>query len=429
MLPELATGLLPGNTAPSGLYGWIVNTSVVAATVALAIFFARPFVRRSTTWRATVTPLASIVGSGFLVVAPLLGFTVGRWAVFAMAGIVGLAYLVGSAVRYNIRHVEDIIEKEASRGLSSRALNWMSLAAKLALAAAYVIAITFYLKLLGAFILRLGGIENTFAQNLIATTLVVFIGGFGWWRGLRILESFEKYAVEGKLAIIGGLLVGLAFFNGRSLATGNWQLPELDIDWNLRTVRQLLGAFLIVQGFETSRYLRGVYRPEKRVATMRIAQWIAAAIYLIFIGLATVLFGTFHEVSETGIIDLSQRIAFALPFLLVLGAAMSQFSAAVADTVGAGGLIEEATRERIKPFVAYPGIALIVIALLWVANVFEIIAFASRAFAFYYAIQCGMAALHCVSHRKGSRAAYFLLLAFVMLVTCIFGIPAESANQ
>jgi len=39
-----------------------------------------PALRNSDDWRATVTPLASIIGSGFLVVAPLLGYAVGSSA-------------------------------------------------------------------------------------------------------------------------------------------------------------------------------------------------------------------------------------------------------------------------------------------------------------------------------------------------------------
>jgi hypothetical protein len=38
----------------------------------------------SSNWRATVTPLASIMDSGFLVVAPLLGVIVGNLAVICL---------------------------------------------------------------------------------------------------------------------------------------------------------------------------------------------------------------------------------------------------------------------------------------------------------------------------------------------------------
>ncbi len=54
---------------------------------------------------------------------------------------------------------------------------------------------------------------------------------------------------------IGALLVALLVYNGQLLIGGNWALAPLatDIDfWNLRIV---LGLLIVVQGFETSRYL------------------------------------------------------------------------------------------------------------------------------------------------------------------------------
>jgi len=76
-----------------------------------------------------------------------------------------------------------------------------------------------------------------------------------------------------------------------------------------------------------------------------------------------------------------------LPAMLVVAAVMSQFSAAVADTVGAGGLLEEETRHRISTRLAYPLIAFCAIMLVWNAHIFHMIAFASRTFAAYYFLQ------------------------------------------
>ncbi|MGD8375654.1 MAG: hypothetical protein PVF68_05900 [Acidobacteriota bacterium] len=415
-----------------GVMGWITNGLVIVVTAALLAAFARKRVRSSTLWRATVTPLASIIGSGFLVVAPLLGFTAGRWAVVAMAGIVALAFAVGSAVRYNIAHVEEITEGEEKGDGRDRTLRWLGRVGKIVLAVAYVIAVTFYLELLGAFLLRMFGVQDTNLQKLIATALIVFIGAVGHFRGLQFLESLEKYAVETKLSIIGGLLVGLALYNGELLLTGAWELPRLSTTWNFRTVRQLLGAFLIVQGFETSRYLRGVYTPEHRIRTMRYAQLGATGIYLAFVGLSTVLLGVFHSVSETGIISLSERVAFTLPILLIIGAVGSQFSAAVADTIGSGGLVGEVTRGKVKPHLTYAAVAALALLLVWTSDIFGVIAYASRAFALYYAVQAAMASLHAIDpesgSRKAGRATFFAVMALLMLITTVFGIPAESSG-
>lgn len=388
--------------------------------------------RRSRLWRATVTPLASIIGSGFLVVAPLLGHAVGNFAVFAMAGIVALAYAVGSAVRYNIRHVEKIVESEENGGAEQTILKWMERLAKLMLSLAYVIAIAFYLELLAAFALRLFDASGAVPQKLIASALIVFIGTFGFWRGLRQLESLEKFSVDAKLAIIAGFLVGLAVVNFDELLAGTWALSELDTEWSIDTIRKLLGAFLIVQGFETSRYMGSVYSAEDRVATMRYAQWLAAAIYLAFIGLASVLFGEFGAISETGIITLSRSVAVILPFMLVVGAVMAQFSAAIADTLASGGLVEAATYDRAQHRYVYLFVMLLALGVLWSSHIFSIIAYASRAFAGYYAIQCAMAALHSTRQRREKhapvRVAVFSALTLLMILTAIFGIPAESSD-
>jgi hypothetical protein len=388
--------------------------------------------RSSRSWRATVTPLASIIGSGFLVVAPLLGYTVGNWAVVAMLGIVTLAYAVGSAVRYNIVHLEEIHDSKEIGNGAKDALAWLERIAKVALSVAYVIAITFYLELLAAFVMRPFSIQDQIVQKMIASALILFIGCFGFWRGLKQLELLEKYSVDTKLAIIAGFLVGLAIVNIDSLATGSWALSDLRVDWSIETVRKLLGAFLIVQGFETSRYMGNVYGAAERVETMRYAQLLAAAIYLLFIGLASMLLGEFDSISETGIIDLSSDVAIIVPFMLVVGAAMAQFSAAVADTLASGGLVETATHAAVGHRKVYLGVMVLALALLWSSHIFAIIAYASRAFAAYYAIQCAMAAFHCALTQDGargvSRTLLFGALSAAMILTAIFGIPAESVG-
>ena len=64
----------------------MLNLLIIVVALLLAGYLA--FSRRlaaSSDWKATVTPLASIMGSGFLVSAPLLAGIVGSLAVFCMA--------------------------------------------------------------------------------------------------------------------------------------------------------------------------------------------------------------------------------------------------------------------------------------------------------------------------------------------------------
>ena len=63
----------------------LLGAAIVLSCSAVLVWLLSPHMRHSTTWRATATPLASIIGSGFLIVAPLLGATVGRWAAFALS--------------------------------------------------------------------------------------------------------------------------------------------------------------------------------------------------------------------------------------------------------------------------------------------------------------------------------------------------------
>jgi len=104
----------------------------------------------------------------------------------------------------------------------------------------------------------------------------------------------------------------------------------------------------------------------------------------------------------------------------------AQFSAAVADTGGCGGLTEEVTAGKVKAGTAFLIIAAVGIALTWVADIYSIIAYASRAFAAYYALQCSIACVFAARHdRNGLRAAWYAVLGLLAVCIVAFGSPAE----
>jgi hypothetical protein len=73
--------------------------TVVAALVAIGVtglVFLSP-ITRTDTWRAIVTPLASIIGSGFLICGPFLAKEFGGAALPAMAALLLLAPFEPSA--------------------------------------------------------------------------------------------------------------------------------------------------------------------------------------------------------------------------------------------------------------------------------------------------------------------------------------------
>ena len=76
--------------------------SIVIATGALLIW---PRLANLQVWRATITPLASIIGSGFLVLGPILDVNYGGYAPLVMVSLCAVAYLFGSVIRFNIADI------------------------------------------------------------------------------------------------------------------------------------------------------------------------------------------------------------------------------------------------------------------------------------------------------------------------------------
>lgn len=389
----------------------------------LTILFSKT-VRTSDNWHATVTPLASIIGSGFLVSAPLLLLATGKWALIVMCMIVLVAYALGSSLRYNIVYIEPLLQQPSNNQWIYHIENL----SKPALGLAYVITVAFYLKLLSAFVLRGIAVDSILLENILTTALLLLIGLTGWLRGLSMLEMFEIISVNAKLSIIAALIVGHLYFNYALISQSEWILKAYPHESIWAALRKVLGILVIIQGFETSRYLGHAYSRELRVKTMRQAQLLSGVIYVVFVATTMVVFNDIHEISETTVIDLCLKIAPILPVLLIIAAAMSQFSAAVADTVGSGGLLSEAVRNKISINHCYLIVVVIAITLTWLTNIAEIIAIASKAFAFYYGLQLLLAMIG-ISHQQGEyrfiKLGLYSLLFIIMLATILFGVPVK----
>ncbi len=401
----------------------MINIIVIITALALGGYLA--FSRRlkaSSNWKATVTPLASIMGSGFLVSAPLLAGIVGNLAVVCMALLLVLAYMVGGVIRFNIRHFEPIENKGHGPAQDVAFLS------RIVLVGAYFISVTYYLELLAAFLLKAVGMHSQVAANGITTVLLLTIGVIGMWRGLKELEAVQKYAVALNLGMIGALLVSLVIYNIHLVLGGTWALPSISSVIDFSDLRVLLGLLIVVQGFETSRYLGDEHPAEQRIATMRTAQLISTVIYLLFIALATVLFHDGLGSDVTAIIGMTKPVAVILPILIAIAAIGSQFSAAVADNEGAGGLIEDITHRKVPIRYAYLLILLITIIVTWETNVNQIIAYASRAFALYYMMQSVVAWVVAWQMkdlpRRTLRLVTFAFIAMVCFLVFALGIPS-----
>ena len=118
------------------------------------------------------------------------------------------------------------------------------------------------------------------------------------------------------------------------------------MSWN--SVPLLLGLLITVQGFETSRYMGDHYDQPTRVRTMRYAQRLSSAIYLAFLALLTpFLFEAQHAEGVAGILDIMALVAPLLGIFVLVGAMSSQLSAAIADSIGSGGLLVEVLRRKL----------------------------------------------------------------------------------
>ncbi len=391
-----------------------VTILILAAIVVVGLLLNLPQLGRSRLWLATVTPLASIIGSGFLVAAPLLARVAGPYAVVVMTALCAAAYVIGAAIRHNILAVEPALA--GARPLP-RAIRVMERGGELILALSYLISICFYIQLMSSFALDGAGVRDPQAGRIFSTVVIGFLGALGLLRGFGRLQALEEHAVVMKLAVIAGLLAGLAVFDIGGAGGPSLAVPVIDA----HAVRVGLGALLIIQGFETSRYLGHVYSPEERVRSMRYAQLIASAIYVVFMLLAVDFLDPAQPADETAIIHYSEKIAPILPVFLILGAVAAQFSAAIADFVGGAGILVEAlpVRERL----VYPGIAAAAIGLTWSLNVFEVLTLASRGFAAYYLIQCVEALIVAWPERSRPRLAVFAAGALVSAATLVFGLP------
>ncbi len=399
--------------------------TTVAIIVCLGGFLllVRPRLLASDYWRATATPLASIIGSGFLVSVPILRDVVGQWAVFPMIGLLIVAYLIGAAIRDNIAHVEPLVQN-GEAGIPVIAVERLS---HLALSFAYFVSVAYYLVLFATFLLKSFGVEDAQLAKMIVTASLLAIAVVGVWRGFRAVEGLEIYAVSAKLAVIAGLLVALAAFDalhlfgpasGNGVIAGHFDRADLPI---------LMGLLILVQGFETSRFLGATYAPELRIKTMKAAQLLSAAIYVVFFLLMIPLMGAdSRETGVAAIVDIVHPVALVLPLLITIGALASQSSAAIADAIGAGGLLNDITKGRIPVPYTYPWIAGVAAIVTWETDVFSLITLASRCFAFYYALQCLVASMSAAGRGALWRAGGFGLLLLLCAAIVVFGMPAEG---
>jgi hypothetical protein len=368
---------------------------------------------------AMVTPLASIFGSGFLVIVPILAGAVGRYSVLVVAVVCALAYAVGSVIRYNIKNVEPILADNPGEVTLS-----FERASDISIILAYVISVCLYLHILSAFVLGGFGVTNIFAEDAMTTVIIATITIVGVTKGLRDLGFLEKWALYITLLIILLIFFGFARYGWTALnSDAGIILPKTTEHSPWKTLTIIAGTLIVVQGFETTRYLGDIFDSKTRIKASRWSQIIATVVYVIFVGLSMPLLHTLNgKYDDDSLIHMAKAASGLLVVPLIIAAAFSQFSAAVADTLAAAGNLEEFTGKKLKEKWAYILIGSGAIILTWEASTFQLVSLASRAFAFYYMLQCIVAfSISKSKLQKITITAIAIILAFIT----IFAVPAS----
>jgi hypothetical protein len=327
---------------------------------------------------ATVTPLASIFGSGFLIVIPILERELGALATVGMAGVCLLAWAVGVAIRHNVAVVEPLADAGRLDPITVR----MERVSDLTIVVAYVISVALYLRILGLFVVGYVSSGSGSAERLVAVGLVGLITTVGLVRGLAGLELLERVALGAVLLLV--LAIGGAFATkDAGSVAGGLRLPPVPSHGLASALLVLGGIVITVQGFETVRYLQHIGR-RARIAGCRLSQLISSAVYVLVVGLATPLMGLgTGSGADQDLLVLVRRVApmFALP--LVLCAVLSQFSAATADTEAGVGNLRVIGWTPLRGRRRYLLVGVSAAILAWTLDTSLIIVVASRAFAAY----------------------------------------------
>lgn len=360
---------------------------------------------------ATATPLASIFGSGFLIIVPVLTLAVGSFAVFGAAAVCLVAWFVGNAIRHNVA----VIETATAAGTLGTAERRLERASDVAVVVAYVISVALYLRILAQFVVGYFDSGSMAAEHYVALGCVVLITAVGMVRGLQGLDLLERAALGAVLVLVTVLIVVFAALDVGRLAGDGITLPPAPEGGLLNAFLVLGGVVISVQGFETVRYLPHIPR-DVRISASRLSQQVATVVYLLLVGLATPLMASAVAAGEADtLLQLVQLVAPALVLVLVLCAAGSQFSAAVADTEAGVGNIAALGLHRLAGWPSYFVVGAVSAVLVMTLDTYVIVVVASRAFAAYYALQCAVAARTSRGWRRPAYAALGVTMAAIAL--------------
>ncbi|MBK8295101.1 MAG: hypothetical protein IPK93_10145 [Solirubrobacterales bacterium] len=366
---------------------------------------------------ATVTPLASIFGSGFLIIVPVLEQTLGALSILGVLAVCVLAWFIGTAIRHNVAIVEPL-EKEGKQPALDRR---MESTGDFVIVIAYVISVALYLRIMSEYVMDFFNGSDS-AEKFLASAAIGLITTVGIARGFSGLDLMERLALAAVLVIVT-LLGGALFLTDFTTVIGSGISSPPIPDKGLIQILLILGGIVItVQGFETVRYLADEYDPETRILACRLSQVVSTVIYVAFVLAATPAMGLgTADGTDKTLLDITARVVPLFTIPVVITAVLSQFSAATADTVAAQGNLHILVGQQLGKHAAYLVIGVASIVLVWTVPTLAIVALASRAFAAYYGIQCVVALR---SSDSVPAKVGFGFLALLMLLITLLAKPA-----
>jgi hypothetical protein len=397
----------------------VLNTIIALVVLAgLARILYRRKVQESATYKATVVPLAGIMDVGFIVFSPVIILLFGYGATWAMLALCTVGILTGFAISYNINNYEPLI------GKPDRLHRWNSVALWALIGASVVNEAYRAVLLMTLVFLPLGDLYSPGLVTATAALLLGILAIYAFAKGLMSLNDLANKSTAFNLSAIAAVVVAFGAYNVQQLAGGNFDSPHFAAPADDEALRQLLGLFVLVQGFESSRYIGAYFSAEKRVRTMRSAQYISSAVYVLFVAFSLVLFATVEAPKDvTAIFVVSEEVSVFLPFLIMAAAVGSQLSAIVDDTQTRSEMLVGQVGDRLPRQWTFPLFLVPAILVVLLTDVSSVVALASRVFAAYYLSQALIAGRLAWRAERWAWVAFFGAVALAMAAVAVFGLP------
>ena len=381
--------------------------------VGLAWMLYRPQVQQSEKYQAMVVPLANIMDVGFIVMSPAIVLLAGFAAPLVMLGICLLAIATGFAIAYNIRHYEPIEHTDDPVNRVAHVSRW-------ALTFASVINIAYYtLLLITLFLWPLGlySVTNLAIGGTVLLGALIIVGFAG---GMDRLNDLGNKTTAFNLSAVVAVVTAFVVFNIQEFLGGRWDLGQTETMISGEDFRKIIGLFAIVQGFEASRYIGARFGRELRITTMRLAQVISSAIFVVFVGSVLILFVQVQtDFSGESIFVVADKVGDLMPWLILLAAIGSQTSAIINATTSRSDMLVEHHVPRRWTFVVLLAPAIVIFLLV---DISQAVALASRVFAAYFVLQAVIAWTLARRVKNWPAVAGFTAIAIAMGTITIFGL-------